>query len=129
MQYLERLETRPRLSELDEADRKIIEARVKIDRNDIAIDGQRFELHKVDHVEVAVAARQSSPAGWLVKKVLYGGDRYHVGVYSGREEMIVTNISLAAATYIVQSVAHFAGVNIRYSGVEGVTPVYESGEG
>ena len=83
-------------------------------------------MGQIDEVEVAKAARERGPAGWFVKKVIYAGDRYHVGVYFGQDELVLTNVTLEAANFVVQTIAYYANNAIRYTGPEGIVPVTES---
>jgi hypothetical protein len=76
---------------------------------------------------VAKAARQNSPAGWLIKNIVYsGGDRYHVAIYFGRDEAVLPNTTLPIVQHIVQTIAYYAPKRIAYKGVEGVAPTTEA---
>jgi hypothetical protein len=126
MPYLLRLQSRPTLNGLSEEERSLLERRFAINAREVSVDGETFELDYVDEVEVAVAARAKSPAGWLVKNLLFGGERYHVGIYAAKRELVLPNITLAVARYVVQNVAFFARNSVRYKGVEDISPVTES---
>ncbi len=94
---------------------------------ELNIKGGRIEWDAIDEVEVAKAARINSPAGWFVKKIMYsGGERYHVGVFFGKGELVITNITEEQARYIVETVAYYAKQPIRYTGIEGFVPTVES---
>ena len=75
---------------------------------------------------MAKAAREGGPAGWFVRKVIYAGDRYHVGVYFGSDELVLTNVTLEAAQFVVQTIAYYANNAIRYTGARRYRPVTES---
>jgi hypothetical protein len=122
MPYLKRLDAPP----TPPSDMKLIEKRFDVNAYEINIEGGRVEWEQIDEVEVAQAARINSPAGWFVKKVMYGGERYHVGVFFGRGELVLTNISLEQACYVVATVAYYAKQPIRYTGIEGIVPTIES---
>lgn len=127
MPHLQRLPNPPKLSALSEADRRYIEAHFDINQTEVNFDGQYMDLHKIDEIEVAKAARQSGPAGWLVKNIVYGGeDRYHLALYSGRNELVLPNITLPVARYVVQSIAYHARAPIRYTGPDDIAPVSDS---
>lgn len=123
MAYLKRLDGLPTppdgMKELDK--------RFDANAYEVNIEGGRIEWGVIDEVEVAKAARVNSPAGWFVKKVMYGGgDRYHVGVFFGKGELVLTNITLEQARFVVDTIAYYATQPIRYTGIEGVVETVES---
>jgi hypothetical protein len=126
MPYIKPLSTPPKEDELSSDDIHTLQTHFATTNHEVMVDGQGIEWGAIDEVEVAVAARQKSPAGWLVKNVVYGGrDRYHVGVYSGQNEIVLTNLSLNAVKYVVQTIAYYARSRIRYTGHDGITPTTE----
>jgi hypothetical protein len=127
MAYLLRLESRPNPNSLTEDDRKFVEDHVQVNANEVTFNGRAMELSRVQEIEVAKAARATGPAGWIVKKVLYGGDRYHVALYAGRGELVLPNVTLEVAQFVVQTIAFFARYNtLKYTGPEGISPISES---
>ena len=122
MAYLKRVEVKPN------PPAESIGKRFDANEYELNIQGGRVEWDVIDEVEVAKAARVSSPAGWFVKKIMYsGGERYHVGVFFGRGgELVLTNITEEQARYVVETVAHYAKQPIRYTGVEGFVETVES---
>lgn len=125
MAYLVRLQSRPSLKSLSEEERKTIERHFEIDAHQVSINGSALELDRVDEIEIVKAARANSPAGWVVKNLLYGGERYHIGIYAGREELVLPNITLEVARYIAGNIAFFARNPVRYKGLDDVVPVTE----
>ena len=71
---------------------------------------------------MVVAPHISGPAGWFVRKLVTREERYHIGLYSGHDEIILPNLTLPVAKYIVASLAHFAPLPVRYSGLPDFTP-------
>jgi hypothetical protein len=126
MAFLARIEQRPSPQGLSGEERRTLDKRFDANAYEINIDGRRVEYGAVDEVEVAKAARESGPAGWFVKKVIFAGERYHVGVYFGSGELVLTNVTLDTAKFVVQTIAYYANHAIRYTGVEGIAPVVES---
>jgi hypothetical protein len=62
-----------------------------------------------------------------VRNLIFGGsDRYHVGIYSGRNELVLTNLTLEAARYVVQMIAYYARERIKYNGPDGLTATIEA---
>jgi hypothetical protein len=126
MANLARVEQRPSLDSLSEEDRRTLDKRFDANAWEINIDGRRAEWSVIEEVEVAKAAREGGPAGWFVKKVIFAGDRYHIGLYFGSEELVLTNVTLEAARFVVQTIAYYANNVIRYKGLDGIVAVTES---
>lgn len=127
-QYLARPISRPKLEALTPTDVKFIESHFRADSVEMEVEGQIIEYSLIDEIEIAQAARQRTPAGWFVKRVLYGGnERYHVGIYFARhQEAVLPNLSLAAAQYVVGNIAFYSRNRIKYTGPEGLVTVTES---
>lgn len=123
MANLARIEQRPSPDGLSEDERRLLEKRFDANAYEINIDGHHVEWAAIDEVEVAKAARGGGPSGWFVKKVIFAGERYHVGVYFGKGELVLTNVTMETAQYVVQTIAYYANHVIRYKGIEGVAPV------
>ena len=126
MPYLARIEQRPTMEGLSEEDQYTLKKRFDTNAYEVNIDGQRIEWGAIDEVEIAKAAREKGPAGWLVKKLIFAGERYHVGLYFGQGEAVLTNVTLETAQFVVATIAYYANHAIRYSGAEGIVPVTES---
>ena len=126
MANLARVEQRPSLDNLTEEDRRTLDKRFDANAWEVNIDGRRAEWGVIEEVEVAKAARERGPAGWFVKKVIFAGDRYHVGLYFGSEELVLTNVTLEAARFVVQTIAYYANNVIRYKGLDGIVAVAEN---
>jgi hypothetical protein len=126
MVYLLPMSTRPREDALSETDVRYLQAHFDPTNYELVVDGQGIDWAKIDAVEVATAARMRTPAGWFVRNILYGGsERYHVGVYSGRHELVVPNLTREAARYVVQTIAYFLRDRVRYTGPEDFAPLAE----
>jgi hypothetical protein len=119
--------TRPREDRLSEGDIRTLQAHFEPTNYEVIVDGQGLDWSKIDEIEVVPAARHRSPSGWFVRTILYRGtDRYHVGIYSGRNELVLTNITLEAARYVVQTIAYYARNRIVYNGPDGFTATTEA---
>lgn len=126
MPIMLRMQNRPKLSELTETEQRYLEAHFNANQTELQIDGEFIELHRIDSVEVAAAAR-SGASGWLVGRVLFGGQaRYHVGIFSGRHEAVLPNVTYNVARYVVQTIAYFLRTRIQYTGPEGLVPLDET---
>lgn len=112
----------PRETTLSESDVRTLRPKFEATNFEVQVDGQGFAWTAIDEVEVAAAARHRSPSGWFVRNIVFGGkDRYHVGIYSGQHELVLPNLTLEAARYVVQTIAYYARGRIRYTGPEGIT--------
>ena len=117
MPYLQRSPSRPNPDLLSETDSRFVQEHFNIYGGNLTVQGQPVEWSAIEEIEVVVAPHISGPAGWFVRKMVVREDRYHVGLYSGTDELILPNLTLAVAKYVVGSIAHFATLPIRYSGL------------
>lgn len=108
---------------LTPAERDYIQQHFDPYANEVVINRDTIGWDTIEEVEVAEAARSTGPAGWLVKYLFMGGSRYHVGVYFGREEAVLTNMTLNCARYIVQMIAFYAPKRVLYNGPEDICPL------
>ncbi len=125
MPYLAQIEQRPSIDDLSDEERRSIDKRFDANAYEINIEGRRVAWGRIDEVEIAQAARAAGPAGWFVKKMVFAGERYHVGVYFEGDEAVLTNITLATAQFVINTIAYYARQSVRYSGVEGIAPLRE----
>ena len=127
MFYVVPLSNAPKEDKLTPEDTQFLRSHFSVTNYEVVVDNQGIEWNKIDEIEVAKAARAAGPAGWLIKNALYGGqDRYHVGIYSGRYELVLPNLSFDAASYVVQTLAYYARTRIPYKGPEGITVTAEA---
>ncbi|MFO7320597.1 MAG: hypothetical protein DIU68_002615 [Chloroflexota bacterium] len=120
--YLQRLNVRPDPEALGPAGKAALQAHFDPYAAEVVVNGRTIAWSSIDEVEVVRAARVGGPAGWLVKQ-MYGEDRYHVGIYFGPEEAVLTNVPLSVAEHVVRTIAFYAPHPVRYSGVEGLSPI------
>lgn len=127
MTYLQRLAVRPNIEELTASEARHVRAHFDPHASEVLIDRQPIPWSQIDEVEVAPAARMKSPAGWLVKKLVMGGERYHVGVYMGQNEAVLTNLTLNAVRHVVQTIAFYVPKRVSYTGPADldITPLIE----
>ena len=125
MYYLVRPKAAPRAETLPETEQRYIAEHFDAHPAELTVNHQVIRWQDIDEVEVVKAARQRTLAGWFVRNIIYTDDRYHVGIYVGSSEAVLTNISLSLATFIVFSIAYYMQKPITYSGVEGIVPVQE----
>ena len=125
MVYLQRTKARPSLEDLTSGEARFVHAAFDPYAGEVLVDGQTIAWDEIEEVEVAVSPRTAGPAGWVVRYMVHGNERYHVGFYFGRQEAIVPNVTLNVARYIVQCVAFFAPLLVRYTGPDNLGPVID----
>jgi hypothetical protein len=125
MAFLQRIKTRPSPDDLTPGEARFVHHAFDPYAGEVLVDGQAVAWNDIEEVEVAVAPRAAGPAGWLVRHVVHGNDRYHVGIYYGQQEAIVPNVTYNVARYLVQCVAFFAPLPVRYTGPDGLSPLVD----
>ncbi len=125
MPYLAQIEPRPGSDHLTDEERRTLAKRFDANAYEVNVDGRRVEWGRIEEVEVAQAARETGLSGWIVKHFVFAGERYHVGIYFGGDEVVLTNVTQATAAFVVATIAYYARQPIRYTGVEGIAPLRE----
>ena len=125
--YLQRNTARPNPEALSATDTKYLEEHFNIYGGSLLVHGQPVDWSAIEEIEVVVAPHISGPAGWFVRHLVTREERYHVGLYSGSDELILPNLTLPVAKYVVASIAHFAPLPVRYKGLPEFTLTTEEG--
>lgn len=125
MTYLQRINYLPNKDALSPREIEQLDRHFDAYGAEVVVNGEPVRWGEIDEVEVAVAARSRGPAGWLVKHMVMGGDKYHVAFYAGRSEFVLTNISLNMVRYVVLTAAYYAPGPLRYTGPEDIAPLTE----
>jgi len=126
MTYLQRINYRPTMADLREADQRFLTNHFDAYGAEAVINGQQIAWDEIEEVEVVLAPRAAGPAGWLGKTFfLNDEDRFHIGVYFGRQEAIMPNVPLDVAKYVVENIAYYASKRVRYKGPEDLVPITE----
>lgn len=123
MVYLQRLNTLPSVDDLTPAEVQYIHEHFDPHAGEVVVNGQAIPWNWISEVEVAKSARAAGPAGWVVRHLVHGDERYHVGLYFGQMEAVLSNVTLNVARYIVQTIAYYAPSPVAYTGPEGLTPL------
>jgi len=126
MVYLQRIKARPSPDDLTPGEARYVQTVFDPYAGEVLMDEQVVAWNEIEEIEVATAARAIGPAGWVVRHLVHGNERYHVGLYFGRQEAIVPNVTLKVAGYIVQCVAFYAPLPVRYSGPDGLSPLVDA---
>ena len=126
MTFIQTVDSLPSLSNLTEAEADFFHKHVEIHATDLVVDHQSIRWDLIEEVEVVTAPRAAGPAGWIVRKLfLNDEERFHVGIYFGRQEAILPNITWDSARHIVETVAYYAPNRVRYKGPENLVELTE----
>lgn len=125
MSYLQRQKARPEPGDLSPAEQRFVQNTFDPYAGEVIIENQAIPWNAIDEIEIALAPRAAGPAGWLVRYLVHGEARYHVGLFFGREEAILPNVTLNVARYVAQCVAYYAPQPIRYNGPADLLPLAE----
>ena len=126
MLYLQHSSIRPNPDVLSQEDSRFIQEHFNIYGGNLTVEGQPVDWSAIEEIEVVVAPHIAGPAGWFVRRVVIREERYHIGLYSGRDEIVLPNLTLVVAKYIVACIAHFAPLPVRYSGIPDFVRTTES---
>lgn len=123
---LKRSNARPDPDTLTTAEARTVAEAFDVYAGEVLFYGQSLRWDTLAEVNVVKAARYSGLAGWLVRYLVHGDDRYHIGLYAGEQEYVLPNVSLNTARYVVQTIAYYAPLPVHYAGVEGLSPLVEA---
>jgi hypothetical protein len=127
MPFLQRLTRQPVFDSLAQTDQNHLARHVVVQSDALFIDGEPIMWSSIEELEVAQAPDVAGPLGGLVRWFAHGGHAsYHLAIYYGCREAVLNNISLDAAAFVVQMVAHYASRPVRYMGPEGLAPITEA---
>lgn len=119
--------TAPQEYDLSESDKRNLLAHFETTNYELVVDGDGLDWEKIDEVEVVIASRDKGPSGWFIRNIYFGGqDRYHVGVYSGRNELVLPNLTLPAAKYVVRTIAYYLRKRVKYQGPDDFVATVEA---
>lgn len=125
MRYLQRLTTRPSPDDLTAGEQRLVERRFRAAENTVLVDDQPVDWDTIQEVEVVKAPTVAGVMAPLVRWFV-GSDRYHVGIYfAGHYEAVLPNLPRNVARHVVQEIAYHAPMPVRYTGIEGLSPVEE----
>lgn len=119
--------TAPQEHDLSEADKRYLLDHFETTNYEVVVDGHGIDWEKIDEVEVVIASRDNGPSGWFIRNIYYGSkERYHVGVYSGRNELVLPNLTLPAAKYVVRIIAYYLRKRVIYQGPDDFVATVEA---
>jgi hypothetical protein len=120
--FLQRRKVRPDPVDLPADESRGLQQRFDPYAGEVVIEGIAIRWTEIEEIEVAVAPRPGA-AGWLVRHVVHGEERYHIGFYFGSAEAVIPNVTRSIVCYVLDSVAYYAPLPIRYKGPEGLAAV------
>ncbi len=125
MLYLKRTNLRPNTHDLNAGEIQFLQQHFDPYSNEVVVAGQTVRWNEIEEVEIVLSPRAAGPAGWIVRNLVHGNERYHVGLYFGRQEAVVPNVTLKVARYITQCIAYYSPLPVRFTGPEGLSPLIE----
>jgi len=126
MTYLQHINYHPAATHLSAEEEKYLQNHFDATSTEMLMEGQPVAWQAIEEVEVVVAPHAVGLAGWIVKNVIQrGATRYHVGVYFGKQEAVLPNITWEQAKYVVQTIAYYAPNQVQYTGPEDLVPLTE----
>lgn len=123
MTYLQRSSARPIVTDLAQDVARLLAESFDAYGLEVIVNGEPLRWDEITEVEVAKAARAVGPAGWIVRHMVHGEERYHVGIYAGTREHIIPNVPLEAVRAILHALAYYAPRPIRYTGPADLVPL------
>ena len=123
MPYLMRMNVRPNADTLSR--RELAELTRSFDTyaGEVLIHGEPVGWNEITEVELVTAPTVGGLSTWLMGFFVDVEDRYHLGVYLGRDEAVVANINKRQVLYVLNAIAYYAPNAVRYTGAEGFAPL------
>lgn len=125
MTYLMRVNVRPDANQLNPNELEQINHEFDTYAGEVRIHGEPVGWDEIDEVELVTAPTVGGPSSWLLSAFVKTDDRYHLGIYLGRDEAVLANISEQQARYALQAIAYYAPNAIRFTGPEGFVPTVD----
>ena len=118
MPSLKRTKVRPSFDALSDGEAHYVQTNFVEYAGEVVVNGQAVAWSRIEEVEVVRAARASGLAGLVVRHLIHGNVRYHVGIYFGGSEAVLPNVTLDVAKYVVESIAFYAPSPVKYRSAE-----------
>ncbi len=126
MTYIQRIDYRPSMEALAQEDQTHVVNHFDAYGEEMMMEGQPVPWKVIEEVEVVVAPHAMGLAGWIVKNLLQKGEnRYHIGVYFGRQEAVFPNVTWDVAKYVLENIAYYTPQQVKYTGPENLVPLTE----
>ncbi len=123
MPYLMRMNVRPNEEVLSRNERVELTRTFDTYAGEVLIHGQPVGWDEIKEVELVIAPTVGGLSTWLISLFMDVEDRYHLGIYLGRDEAVVANINKHQVLYALNAIAYYAPNPVRYTGPEGFAPL------
>jgi hypothetical protein len=125
MSYLMRVNVRPDPDSLTVHERSRLQSLFDTYAAEVRIHGEPVGWNEITEVELVKAPTVGGLSSWLLGLFVNTTDRYHLGVYLGRDEAVLANITEEQARYALHAIAYYAPKPVRYRGPDGFVPLTE----
>jgi hypothetical protein len=123
MPYLMRTKARPNPDTLSQSELTDLTRIFDTYGAEVMIHRQPIGWDEIKEVELVVAPTVGGLSTWVISLFVKVEDRYHLGIYLGRDEAVVANISRQQVLYALNAIAYYAPNPVRYTGPEGFAPL------
>lgn len=125
MPYLMRMTMKPDIRQLSTQETDQLNRVFDVYSTEVRIHGEPVGWNEIDEVELVTAPTVRGIASWLLGLFVNTDERYHVGLYLGRDEAVIPNVTRQQALYVLHTVAYYAPQSVRYTGPDGIVPLAE----
>ncbi len=123
MPYLMRLNVRPDADKLTNRERSQITREFDTYAGEVRIHGESVGWNEITEVELVKAPTLGGLSAAILGMFVNTGDRYHLGVYLGRDEAVLANITEDQARYVLHTIAYYAPQPIGYIAKDDIAPL------
>ncbi|PJF39958.1 MAG: hypothetical protein D6737_01320 [Chloroflexi bacterium] len=122
---LKRTQVRPNVDDLTASEARYLQDHFAEFAGEVLVHHKPILWERIRELQVVKAPRISGLSGLIVRYLIHGDERYHVGIYYDDYEAVLPNVTLNTARYVVQSIAYYAPGPIHYIGPEDLSPVID----
>ena len=90
---------------------------------EVIVHGEPVGWDEIEEVELVTAPTVGGLSTWVMSFFVEVEDRYHLGIYLGRDEAVLANISERQVLYALNLIAYYAPKPVRYTGPDGFAPL------
>lgn len=125
MSYLMRINVRPDETKLPERERRQMTREFDTYAGEVRIHGQVVGWDEITEVELVTAPTTGGFSAAILGFFVNTTDRFHLGIYLGRDEAVLANITEKQALYALQAIAYYAPQPVRFVGPDGLVPLVD----
>lgn len=123
MPYLMRMNIRPDADTLKPHERTHLHRVFEPFAAEVRVHRDTVGWNEIDEVELVPAPSVAGVGGWIIDRLFKSEPQYHLGIYLGREEAVLANITMREALYVLHAIAYYAPQPVRYVGPDGLVPL------